>query len=230
MGLPALKNTQELVDRTDMRLIQTLRDFDFPIMPAPANVRYSAPVLDDPDWSGTWQSPWSEDDQRPLVVVSLSSTFQDQAGTLQNIMLALGEMPVRGLVTLGPAMADVTFRIPENVSVVASAPHSAIFPMADLVVTHAGHGTLMRALSFGLPLLCLPMGRDQMDNAAKVVYHGLGLKRKPGSRPEELRRDMTALLQNPAYRQRAMQFAGQIKQAVETDATVSWIEELGQHR
>jgi len=36
-----------------------------------------------------------------------------------------------------------------------------VFPLADLVITHAGHGTLMRALSHGLPLVCLPMGRDQ---------------------------------------------------------------------
>ena len=43
-----------------------------------------------------------------------------------------------------------------------------MFPDAAAVVTHAGHGTIMRALAHGIPLLCLPMGRDQDDNAARV--------------------------------------------------------------
>ena len=39
---------------------------------------------------------------------------------------------------------------------------------ASLVVTHGGHGTVMNALRHGVPLLCMPMGRDQHFNAAQV--------------------------------------------------------------
>ena len=83
--------------RADLRLIQTSEAFDFPITPPPANVRYVGPVLDEPDWVEAWQSPWAEDDPRPLVVVGLSSTFQGQRDALQRIVTALGTLDVRGM-------------------------------------------------------------------------------------------------------------------------------------
>ena len=85
-GLAPLGTAKDLVDefhRADLRLIQTTEAFDFPITPAPANARYVGPVLDDPDWTGAWQNPWPEDDARPLVVASLSSTFQNQREVLR---------------------------------------------------------------------------------------------------------------------------------------------------
>jgi MGT family glycosyltransferase len=175
LNLPTLERTSDLFHGANLRLIQTLEHFDFPINPRPANVRYTGPVLNDPDWTSSWSNPWPEGDIRPLVVISLSSTFQNQQVTIQSAIDALRNQEIRGLVTLGPALNKNSFNVPENVIVVESAPHSKVFPEADLVITHAGHGTIMRALSHGLPLLCLPMGRDQNDNAAKVKHHGCGI-------------------------------------------------------
>jgi MGT family glycosyltransferase len=205
-NLEKLENTAGLVERTDLRIIQTLRRFDFPIEPAPQNVRYTGPVLDDPDWAGPWINPWPEDDKRPLVVISLSSTFQNQRKAIQSAIDALKGLDVRGLVTLGMAIENENFEIPQNVVVLKSAPHSQVFPLADLVITHAGHGTIMRALANGLPLICLPMGRDQNDNAAKVEYHGCGIKLNPGSDAQKIRKAICKLLETPEYRQNAARF------------------------
>ena len=174
--LEPLNNLINLLHQADRRLIQTSKTFDFPLIPAPENVRYTGPVLDDPDWVGQWENQWDINDLRPLVVVSLSSTFQNQAGTIQRCIDAIGQLDVKGLVTLGMAMENEEFNLPQNVKIIKSAPHSLVFPLADLVITHGGHGTIMRALSHGLPLICMPMGRDQNDNAAKISYHGCGVK------------------------------------------------------
>ena len=53
-------------------------------------------------------------------------------------------------------------------------PHGEVLPHASLVVTHAGMGTVMSALSHGVPLMCLPLGRDQFFNAAMVERLGAG--------------------------------------------------------
>ena len=95
-SLKPLKQVGDLLDMADLRLIQTVRSFDFPIEPAPANVRYTGPVLDDPDWLDGWDNPWGEEDKRPLVVISLSTTFQDQRQTIQNAVDALEALPVGG--------------------------------------------------------------------------------------------------------------------------------------
>lgn len=214
-GLPLLKNAADMIDMADARLIQTSLAFDFPLDPLPKNVSYTGPVLDDPDWTDPWQNPWPANNQKPLVVVSFSSTFQNQGAVVQNCIDALSKLPVRGLVTLGLSLAREKFNASENVKIVGTAPHSQIFPLADLVITHAGHGTLMRALSHGLPLICLPMGRDQNDNAAKVVHHGLGLKLSPKASVEKIANAVLAVLKDPNFRVAAKK----MQHHVLTDAT-----------
>jgi UDP:flavonoid glycosyltransferase YjiC (YdhE family) len=230
VGLAPLRTGEELMGQyhaADLRLIQTSEAFDFPITPAPANVRYVGPVLDDPDWAGGWQSPWPESDPRPLVVASLSSTFQDQRGLLQRIAAALGTLEVRGLVTLGPAMAGARLDVPANVVAVASAPHARVFPHAAAIVTHAGHGTVMRALAHGLPLLCLPMGRDQDDNAARVVARGAGLRLRPSAGPARIADAVRRLLDEPGFRAGAERLGRIIRDDVAADRAVKEMEAVG---
>ncbi|HET7463260.1 MAG TPA: nucleotide disphospho-sugar-binding domain-containing protein [Longimicrobium sp.] len=231
LGLPPLGAARELVEQyhaADLRLIQTSRAFDFPITPPPPNVRDVGPVLDDPDWAGAWQSPWPADDPRPLVVASLSSTFQDQGGVLRRIIAALGSLPVRALVTLGPAMAAERFDVPANVVTAASAPHAQVFPHAAAVVTHAGHGTVMRALAHGLPLLCLPMGRDQDDNAARVFARGAGLRLRPSATPRRIAAAIGRLLSEPGFRAQAERLGAIIRADVAEDRAVQELEAVGQ--
>jgi MGT family glycosyltransferase len=232
-GLAPLATARELMGQyhaADLRLIQTSAAFDFPITPPPPNVRYVGPVLDDPDWTDEWLSPWAESDPRPLVVASLSSTFQNQREVLRRIIAALGALPVRGLVTLGPAMAGERFDVPSNVVAVASAPHAQMFPHAAAVVTHAGHGTVMRALAAGVPLLCLPMGRDQDDNAARVFARGAGLRLKPSARPPRIAAALQRLLDEPGFRAQASRLGRIIRDDVAADRAVMELEAIGQTR
>ncbi|HEX2204188.1 MAG TPA: nucleotide disphospho-sugar-binding domain-containing protein, partial [Longimicrobium sp.] len=229
-GLAPLGTAAALVNQfhaADRRLILTSEAFDFPIAPPPPNVRYVGPVLDDPDWAGEWRSPWPDGDPRPLVVASLSSTFQDQRGALRRIAAALGRLEVRGLVTLGPAMAGERLDLPANVVAVPAAPHARVFPHAAAVVTHAGHGTVMRALAHGLPLLCLPMGRDQDDNAARVVARGAGLRLRPSASPARIAAALRRLLGDPAFGREAARLGEIIRADVAADRAVAELEAVG---
>jgi UDP:flavonoid glycosyltransferase YjiC (YdhE family) len=233
VGLRPLATPEALVDefhRADLRLIQTSKAFDFPIVPAPSNVRYSGPVLDDPDWTEPWVSPWADDDPRPLVVASFSTTFQNQRDVLQRTISALGRLDVRGLVTLGPCMAEEPFEVPENVAVVASASHAQVFRRASAVVTHAGHGTVMRALVNGVPLLCLPMGRDQDDNAARVVAHGAGLRLPTRAGAARIAAAVERLLAEPDFRMNAERLGGIIAADVAEDVATRELEALALRR
>ena len=49
-------------------------------------------------------------------------------------------------------------------------------PACDLVVAHGGHGTLMRALARGCPVVVCPAGGDMAENAARVDWAGLGVR------------------------------------------------------
>lgn len=56
----------------------------------------------------------------------------------------------------------------DNVVLADSAPHRELMSQAAVVVTHGGHGTVMKALAAGKPLLIVPHGRDQDDNAGML--------------------------------------------------------------
>ena len=234
LGLAPLASAKDILDlyhRADLRLILTSEAFDFPIKPAPTNVRYVGPVLDEPEWvEDDWKNPWPANDDRPLVVVSLSTTYQKQRDALQRAITALGELDVRGLVTLGPVMESEEFDLPANVVAVPSAPHGRIFPEADAVVTHAGHGTVMRALAHGLPLVCMPMGRDQNDNAAKVAFHGVGIRLSPSAKPGKISAAVRRVLEDSSYRTRARHLQEILLEDAASELAVQELEAVGLSR
>jgi UDP:flavonoid glycosyltransferase YjiC (YdhE family) len=55
------------------------------------------------------------------------------------------------------------------------ADHDEVMPSCTAVVTHGGLGTVLHALAHGVPMLLLPLGRDQHANAARVASLGAGI-------------------------------------------------------
>ena len=85
----------------------------------------------------------------------------DHADVLQRAATALGELPVRGFVTTGPAIPaglDRCTRECERRGACAAQRGAAPCPA---VVTHAGHGTVIKSLAAGVPVVAMPLGRDQ---------------------------------------------------------------------
>src|SRR5262245_35291412 len=102
LGLPPLNHPCEQITRLARHLVLTSPVFDFPATSLPKNVVYTGPELDDPAWVEVWNSPWTIDDKRPLVVVGFSSTFQDQKRPLSRIIEAMNSLNARAVVTVGP--------------------------------------------------------------------------------------------------------------------------------
>lgn len=225
VGLAPLGDVFEQVHRLSRSLILTSREYDFAPPRLPGHVRYVGPQLDDPAWPGPWTPPWPDGARDPLVVVSLGSTYQRQEKAVAAIVQALGTLPVRGLVTLGPIAAPAD-RAPGNVSVVPSAPHAAVLPLASAVVCHGGHGTVMKALAHGLPLVVMPFGRDQNDNAARVSASGAGLSIASGAGHARIAGAIRRVLDDPAYRTSAQRMAAVIARDVKDDRAVAEMESL----
>lgn len=215
LGLDTLRHPWEQFDRASRVLVLTSEAFDFPATWLPPNVRYFGPQLDEPVWVEPWQSPWpiEPDHPYPLAVVGFSTTQQQQTPVLHKVIEALGGLRAHGLVTVGPALDAAAFQPPANVVVRASVAHAQVFPQADVVVTHAGHGTVIRALRYGVPVVCLPMGRDQRDDAARVVAHGAGLRLSPKASTEDIRAAIQQVIEQPRFRAGAYTLA----QVIEAD-------------
>ncbi len=226
IGLPAIGHPWDQLLRADRVLVLTSLAFDFPAAWLPQNVRYIGPQLDDPRWAAPWAPPWPEPLREPLVLVSFSTTFQDQRALLQRIIDALRGLRVRGVVTTGPTVDPGQLRASPNVVVVESAPHARVLPHAAAVVTHAGHGTVIRALASGVPLVCVPMGRDQPDNAARVVTRGAGLRLSHRASESALRAAIRRVLEEPSFRERARQLGDVIADDARQSTAVDELERL----
>ncbi|HKE55877.1 MAG TPA: nucleotide disphospho-sugar-binding domain-containing protein [Pyrinomonadaceae bacterium] len=226
LGLPPITHPFEQTTRLTRHLVLTSAAFDFPATSLPENVVYTGPELDDPPWVEPWNSPWSAVDQRPLVVVGFSTTFQNQRQLLCRIIEALSSLNTRAVVTVGPALDMTDLPAAPNVFVCRSAPHNQLLPEAAVVVTHAGHGTVIRSLAAGVPLLCLPMGRDQNDNAARVVARGAGLRLSPKSSPKSIRNGVLEILETPRYREKAQELGKLIAMDARNSSVVQILEEV----
>ena len=221
-GLAPVEHVFDQVRNARRQLVMTSPAFDFPTR-LPTGALYVGPVLDDPAWSQTssWTPP-AEDD--PLVLVAMSSTFQNQICCLQRVIEALGRLPVRGIVTTGPAIACTRLKAPANVTVVPSAPHLRVLEHAALLVTHGGHGAVMKALAAGVPMVLLPHGRDQFDTAARVTARGAGVTLKRTAQVDGIEAAVHLVLENPGYRTAAKKLGEGVQRDAASDALVRELE------
>jgi MGT family glycosyltransferase len=185
-------------------LVLTSRAFDFAPRRLPPNVRYVGTPFDDADVpASTWQPHGSSDDPRPLVLVSLSTMAQGQAAVMHRVLAAVASLPTRVVVTLGPSLGASEFAAPPNVTLETFVPHAAVLPHVTAMVTQCGLGTTMKVLAHGVPLICMPLVGDQLDNAARVVARGAGVRLGPDATPDQIRAAIQQVLREPSFRDRA---------------------------
>jgi MGT family glycosyltransferase len=221
-GLAPLPSFYEQALVAERILVLTSPTFDYAAASVPANVRYVGPILDDPEWAQPWISPWDEADKRPLVLVGFSSTYQNQGPLLRQVVEALATLPVRAVVTVGQMIEAKEVISTDNVVVVGSAPHRQILAEASVAVSHCGHGTTMKCLAAGVPMVCIPMGRDQNDTAARVVYHGAGIRLSPSVSAAKIRKAVQLVLGDDRFRSNASRMSS----AIAGDSTADLVTEL----
>jgi len=226
LALPSVAGMRESVEKAHAILAFTYEKFDAPSASTANNLHYVGPLGCVADTPQRYDLPWPADDRRPLILVSYSTTFQDQVGTLQRIADAVAGVPVRVLFTLGEAIGADELRLPENAVAERFVPHAVVLPHASLVVTHAGHGTVMAATTAGVPLVCTPMGRDQHAVSACVERCGLGITMPMTASSEELRVAIQAALQDETLSARARRFAKDLDIQAGLCRAVSLIETL----
>lgn len=207
-------------------LIGISRHFDFAPEGDHGRFAYVGPQLDDLAWTGQWYSPWPADDARPLALVGFSTTFQNHASVMQRVIDALSTLPVRAIVTLGPAIEPEELSPYPNTVLMRSAPHNAVLKEANLVITHGGHGTLARSMAQGLPVLVIPHGRDQDGNAARIVAHGAGLMLPPSAETHEIHDALERVLYDRSIHKGAQRLGAEVEREMRESRVVQELEAL----
>jgi UDP:flavonoid glycosyltransferase YjiC (YdhE family) len=88
-------------------------------------------------------------------------------------------------------------------------PHDLLLPHMAAVISHGGLSTITAALTAGVPLVCIPQGRNQPDNAKRVAASGVG-RVAADAPPADIATAVGELLADPAALRAARHFAGVI--------------------
>jgi hypothetical protein len=151
------------------------------------------------------------DRARPLVYATLGTIFNSPR-LFRELLEAFAPLPCDVLVTVGSNVDPPAVEpIPPNATVHRYVPQAEILGEASVVVAHGGSGSTWGALAHGLPMVLVPQGADQFENAEAVTAAGAGLTLLPPEQStERLRSSLTTLLSETAYADAAAEIAAEM--------------------
>jgi MGT family glycosyltransferase len=160
-----------LAQKADLVLHATDKAFDFCTEILPSHHRYVGPLF--------WEKAANalkllKEEGPPWILITVSTSPQPGDLTvIKTALQALLTMDFRILVTLASNKErDELDWIPANVHLTGYIPHSWVLPYCRLVISHAGHGIVMKAMFHGVPMVLVPWGRDQPGVAARAERLG----------------------------------------------------------
>jgi UDP:flavonoid glycosyltransferase YjiC (YdhE family) len=159
-----------------------------------------------------WEPPFGEIEpppgDEPLILIAPSTAHDAEHRLLRAALVGLAHEPVRILAATNRTPIADPVPVPPNARLVEWISYGRTMPRCALVVSHAGHGTVARALACGCPVLAVPHSGDMAENAARVDWAGVGV-RLPWrfSSPAALALATRRALGDPRLRTRAQQLA-----------------------
>ena len=224
LGAPPVRRIERALLRASLMLYMTAETFEYPRSDWPPSVRMVGPGIWDPPAKPT---AWLDEFDKPLVLVTCSTEFQNDGKLVRAALEALTEEEVDIVVTT----ADVdpsSFTPPPNARIERFVPHGPVLERAACVVCHGGMGITQKALAAGVPACVVPFGRDQFDVARHVEVADAGT-RLPASRlrPDRLRK---AVREAMGKRAGAERIASAFAAAGGPRAAVDALEELLRNR
>jgi len=178
--------------------------------------------------------PWlTHQEDVPTVYFSLGTVYNMESGDLfQRVLSGLRDLPINLIVTVGRDLdPDELGTQPTNVHVKRFIPQAALLPHCDLVVSHAGSGSVLGALAHGLPMMLMPIGADQPLNAARCQALGVAeVLDAVGATPEMVRAAVSSVLADAGFRGTAERIRDEIAALPGPEYAVTLLDRLASER
>jgi UDP:flavonoid glycosyltransferase YjiC (YdhE family) len=193
----------------------------------PESVRVVGPLLWEPPYHEVEPPPGSD----PIVLVAPSTAQDLEHRLLRAALVGLAREPIRVLATWNRRPLRVPVPVAANTRLVEWVSYSRTMAASALVICHAGHGTLVRALASGAPVVAVPHGGDMAENAARASWAGVGVRmpwRLVG--PRSLRVAVRRALDDPSLVERARELAAWAAATDGASRAADLVEELAVSR
>jgi UDP:flavonoid glycosyltransferase YjiC (YdhE family) len=207
LGLPALDHVHGGISR-ELAIVATFPQLEYPRR-WPGHVHVVGPLMWEPpgeqaDPLEGLEADVAGGDERPLVLIAPSTAQDREHRLLRAALRGLADAPVRVIGTWNRRLPSRPLPVPDNARVVDWVVYTRTMPRCAVVICHAGHGTLVRALSCGCAVVACPAVGDMNENAARLDWAGAGVRlpRRFVS-PRSVRLAVERALDEPAIRARA---------------------------
>ncbi|MCW3057160.1 MAG: hypothetical protein JWO21_1129 [Solirubrobacterales bacterium] len=202
LGLAPLAHVHGGISRR-LALVATFPQLEYP-RTWPEHVRVVGPLMWEPPAEDVELPPGEE----PLVLIAPSTAQDSEHRLLSAALRGLADAPVRVLATWNRRLPPRPLPVPDNARLVDWVSYSRTMPHCDVVVCHAGHGTLVRALASGCAVVACPAIGDMNENAARVDWAGAGVRLpRRFVAPRTVRLAVDRALREPSIRARARDMA-----------------------
>ncbi|MGB7587773.1 MAG: nucleotide disphospho-sugar-binding domain-containing protein, partial [Solirubrobacterales bacterium] len=221
LGLPPVERFHGGIS-PDLALVATFPQLEYPRR-WPAGVEVTGPLAFELPHPDIELPPGDQ----PLVLVAPSTAHDSENHLVRTALAALADEPVRVVATTNRVVPQRPIEVPDNAVLVEWLSYSQLMPAASLVISHGGHGTVVRALSAGTPVLISPFTGDMSETAMRVAWAKVGLA-LPWRlcRPAPLRWATRRILRDGSFAARAGKLAAWARQHDGATRAAELVEEL----
>jgi UDP:flavonoid glycosyltransferase YjiC (YdhE family) len=174
----------------------------------------------------------AEHPSQPTVYATAGTAVNQTPKLLETFATALQGEGLNAVLTIGPDRDPSEFAwAGPNVQVERYVPESRALPTCDAVLSHCGSGTMYAALDFGLPMVNVPIGMDQPENAARCAAAGVGVTVDVAALSvDSVRNAVHAVLHDPSYRTNAQRVRQEMHSLPDPREVVTLLEDLANQK
>ncbi|MFB9682804.1 macrolide family glycosyltransferase [Amycolatopsis plumensis] len=179
---------------------------------------------------GDWTPPAGD---RPLLLITMGSHgYENRAEFYRQCVRAFGDVDWAVVMAVGTQVKPAELGpLPSNFDVVPWVPQLEVLRRADALLAHAGMGSTMEALYFGVPPVVVPRLGEQQLIGERLVELGLGRMVMPSDADAEtLRAAVLGLAGDSAAKERVAKVRDEIHAAGGTSAAADAIEAVAKSR
>lgn len=164
------------------------------------------------------------------IYVSLGTVFNNKPRVFKKIIAGLNISEFQVIVSAGGAYETLIRNpVPDNTMIFKTVPQVDLLPLVDLVIGHGGNNSTNETLSAGKPLIILPVGGEQGDNASRVEYLQAGIRGDINNFTEnEILHKVKQIKNNRLFREKALFYKSILEQTdgpVAASKLISWVTE-----
>jgi zeaxanthin glucosyltransferase len=194
-------------------LTQQPAEFEYPRTTLPVYFHFTGPYHNRTSRKPV-DFPWDKLNGKPLIYASMGTLQNQLTDVFETIAAACVDLDAQLVISLGGASVEGLPVLPGEPIVVSYAPQLALLERAAVAITHAGMNTALECLTYGVPMVAIPVTNDQPGVAARIAWIGAGeivpLQKLTAAR---LQTALQLVLTQASYRDNAVRLQQSIAQS-----------------